>query len=353
MPISDLLNSISGTTPSVTKRKAEDDPKPASKIARKSPPQPSSKPAQPRPQSTNSPKTISRPSNGSGLAPRPGPTTSQRTSAKPPVSVKPSSSLAPTADASKVPPKKGSYAEVLARAKKAQEVMGQVGKIQHKKADKIEKADRRKAPVGKAFAGNVPAGKAPTRTPDQKAGASSTGYQGTARPLQDRAAAPGARGRLPAKTGAPRPSTAKEESEVPVKKVKKAATATLGYTGTARPSSSNPRKTQKDQPRGGALLNRKPSRPSGSGRSHYDEYDEELDDFIEYDEDEEEDVGPRYDYASDGSSDMEAGIDELTGEERLAEIIARREDIEEERRDRIRKAEKAERLRKAMGGGRS
>jgi hypothetical protein len=72
-----------------------------------------------------------------------------------------------------------------------------------------------------------------------------------------------------------------------------------------------------------------------------------MDDFIDYD-DEEEDDQPRYDYASDGSSDMEAGLDELDFEERKAERIARQEDIKEDMLEKRLKAAKEERKRQAL-----
>jgi hypothetical protein len=72
-----------------------------------------------------------------------------------------------------------------------------------------------------------------------------------------------------------------------------------------------------------------------------------MDDFIDYD-DEDDEGGPRYDYASDASSDMEAGLEDIDGEERLAEQIARREDIEQERLERKLKADKEARKRQAL-----
>ena len=145
----------------------------------------------------------------------------------------------------------------------------------------------------------------------------------------------------PSKKGAP---------PEPEKKIKKAALATTGYAGTARPRPGNPAK-KTHGPRGGALLNG-PVHHHGS-KSKYDDYDEELDDFIEYDDEEDDDGrGPRYDYASDNSSDMEAGLEDIDDEERSAERIARMEDIEEQRREARLKAEKEERRRRWMAGGR-
>ena len=61
--------------------------------------------------------------------------------------------------------------------------------------------------------------------------------------------------------------------------------------------------------------------------------------------------GKRYSYYdddSDGSSDMEAGIDDIDGEERRAERIARQEDIEEERLEKSLKQKKEDRKRQAL-----
>lgn len=244
-------------------------------------------------------------------------------------------------------PKKGSFAEILARGQRAQAVMGQVGKIQHKKVDKGA------APVKKEET------KADPRTPGKKLPQTAPGAQratgtfsGAAKPGQ-RSGTPVNGGAKDGRNGKAAPpltkaqrakAAAQEERE---KRVKKAATATSGYTGTARPKpGANVKKH--NTPRGGVLLNNQgPRRPPPSKSRLDEDYDEELDDFIDYD-DEEEDEGPRYDYASDGSSDMEAGMDDIDDEERQAGIIARREDIEEERLERSLKQAKEERKRKAL-----
>ena len=89
-----------------------------------------------------------------------------------------------------------------------------------------------------------------------------------------------------------------------------------------------------------------------SRRSKYeDEYDEDMDDFIDYD-DEEDDVGPRYDYDSEGSSDMEAGLSDIDTEERRAELYAREEDRREQALEEKLKREKEERKRRLAQGGR-
>lgn len=74
-----------------------------------------------------------------------------------------------------------------------------------------------------------------------------------------------------------------------------------------------------------------------------------MDDFIDYDDEEEDDgFGKRYTYDDESESDMEAGMDELDLEERRAERIARQEDIEEDKLEKSLKAQKEERKRKAL-----
>ncbi|KAF5023641.1 hypothetical protein F66182_4310 [Fusarium sp. NRRL 66182] len=256
------------------------------------------------------------------------------------------------------PPKKGSFAEILARAQKAQQSMGQVGKIQHKKVEggTMKKPTKEEPPakVDPRAAKNLKQRSGPPPP---------TGYTGTAKPGQ-RNGTPVSGAAKDPRNGKPLPPAKQERGRPSVgrapggrapppeepKKVKKAALATTGYTGTARrqPGGDAPKK-KSEAPRGGALLNvpRAP-RPSHSKSSRYeDDYDEDMDDFIDYD-DEEDEGGPRYDYASDASSDMEAGLDDIDVEERRAEQIARREDIEEERLEKKLKADKEARKRQAL-----
>lgn len=229
--------------------------------------------------------------------------------------------------------------------------MGQVGRIQHKPVEKVLttkkereelKKEIRKDPKAAArqpskFQGNArPSSAVPQRNGVGANGAVSASRNGTADRAKDPRSAAKAR------------AVADEEQQ---KKLKKAAVATTGYTGTARPRPGAASTKKKPAP-GGALLNARPApRYGGSAkRSRYDEEeeDEELDDFIEYDEDEEDAGGPRYTYDSDGSSDMEAGMDDVWEEEAKAERQARREDIEQERLERRLKAEKEERKRKFL-----
>ncbi|KAL7947420.1 hypothetical protein V8C42DRAFT_285975 [Trichoderma barbatum] len=342
MPIGDLLAQISGgkssdspapavqRLPSVSiKRKADDD------LARndsKTPrlfAQPAKLPQ--RPATAALPRPLPLPSKTVNIASRP---------AKPAVASKPPP--VPLVDPSKpkAPPKKGSYAEILARAQRAQAVMGQVGKIQHKKVEKgaikkeRERNDVKGAPSG-AQGKKPPVGYKGSSKPGPR-----SGTNGNASSKTDRN---GAVSRPAAKATA---SSRKAPEPEPEKKLKKAAVATTGYTGTARPKPGATSKKSNAQ-RGGALLNAPPPRSGSSRRSRFeDDYDEELDDFIDYDD--EEDDGQRYGYASDASSDMEAGLDDIDDEERLAERIARREDLQEEQLEKSLKVAKEERKRKAL-----
>lgn len=224
--------------------------------------------------------------------------------------------------------------------------MGQVGRIQHKKVEK----------KGKEAVAAKPDPRSPAPGVKKSAGTSS-GYQGTGKPVQRNgmnghgmkgAPSKDARGKPMGKPGMSERER-KEAQEEHERKLKKAAQATTGYTGTARPKPGATNKKKDSAPRGGALLNRAPPRPSGPKRSSYeDDYDEELDDFIEYDDEEDDQGGPRYHYDSEGSSDMEAGLDDIDVEERRAEQIARKEDIEEQRIEQGLKAAKEERKRMAL-----
>ncbi|POR34554.1 Uncharacterized protein TPAR_05255 [Tolypocladium paradoxum] len=351
MPIGDLLAQITGekstacstattTLPQANsvpaKRKPNDDlRRDVSKTPRRvAPPQ---RPTQAQRPASEMLPASQRPAVGNGVKPSvssaTNPATMTRKSSKPSAIGRPSPTPVAASTAPRAPPKKGSFAEILARGQRAQAVMGQVGKIQHKKVEKGTAKSREEA-------------KPITQARDK----STTGYAGTSKPAP-RSGANGSGPMKEARAGAaPRSklgaAKSRVEEDAAVKKVKKAAQATTGYTGTARPRPADPARKQ-DAPRGGALLNAPKPRHSSSKRSRYeDDYDEELDDFIEYDD--EEDEGPRYGYASDGSSDMEVGLDELDVEERRAEVLARQEDIEEERLEKTLKAAKEERKRKAL-----
>ncbi|QPG97383.1 hypothetical protein C2857_006235 [Epichloe festucae Fl1] len=350
MPISDLLAQISGgktktntaptlqrTTSVPAKRKPDDDLRGNdSKTLRTSASAPGSVKANaPQGQYTGS----ARPSNTLGS--KSVGSTPRVANSGPPSRPSP----APAAAAPpRAPPKKGSFAEILARGQRAQAAMGQVGKIQHKKVEKgaVKKTRDEPQPVPIPAKGRVSGDYAGTAKPGQR-----NGHIGAQKsPVKD--AHPGLSARPPGGVSRDKSkAAAAAAAAAAAKKLKKAAAATTGYTGTARPKPGNPVR-KKDAPRGGALLNA-PRHTSSKTSRYEDDYDEELDDFIDYDDEEEEEAGgPRYDDASDGSSDMEAGLDDIDHEERRAEFIGRREDIEEERLEKTLKAAKEARKRRAL-----
>lgn len=219
----------------------------------------------------------------------------------------------PSNDVPKRPPKKGSYAEIMARGQAAQKVLGQVGKIQHKKIEKLpSKREREEMKLQRA--GKIQKGMDP-KSKFQKIGQSSVqgGKAGTTK-------------------------GAKAGEVVPEKKVKKSALATTGYAGTARPKPGGPGRSGSTP----GSSSRRPDRydDRGGSRSRRSTYsDDEEDDVEEEDE---------MDYASDVSSDMEAAAFEVDEEEAKAEKIARREDAEALAEENRLKREKEEKKRRLM-----
>lgn len=256
----------------------------------------------------------------------------------------PASNGAASSPTVKSAPKKGSFAEIMARANKAQSVMGQVGKIQHKKVEggvikkeREARVEQRPTPGkrGPGYAGSSSARK------DGQSGSSASARNGMS-----------SKSRSPAEPAAPvKGLSKKEQAEADrerERKLKKLSQAS-SYSGTSRGKPADAKRPgSKPLARGGALLNA--PKPRLSKRSSYDQddYDEELDDFIDYDDEEDDGGGPRYDYASDGSSDMEAGLDDIDSEERRAERIAKQEDIKEQRLEQELKMAKEDRKRRAL-----
>jgi hypothetical protein len=231
--------------------------------------------------------------------------------------------------------------------------MGKVGMIQHKPIDKAVTKKEREVTKPEQKAGMASGAKGKPGTPY----AGSSRSAGTIGRDNGR---PGVSARDVSRNGAVKEvrtggklkpgSVADDTAE---KKVKKSATATTGYAGTARPrpgAAANKGPSSRDkQPRHGGLL----EPPRTRRRSQEDEYDEELDDFIDYDDEEEEDPrGRQYDYDSDGSSDMEAGLSDIDTEERRAELAAIEEDRREKQLEEKLKREKEERKRRLAQGSR-
>lgn len=225
----------------------------------------------------------------------------------------------PTSSGPAKPPKKGSFAEIMARGAKAQQIAPKAGLIQHKAIgqtvmSKKEFEQQRKSKWKSAKEDTKPV--VPTSRGKQAEGGARNGS---------------IRDNQPAVKGKGRSDPA--DHDVPEKKVKKAATASTGYTGTARAGPKKPTDTRDGtsgapRSRTGGLL-AMPRR-----RDRYEDEDSEMDDFIDDDEDEDDrrPRGYRYagDYDSDGSSDMEAGADDIYVEEARASRLARQDDAREE-----------------------
>ena len=213
----------------------------------------------------------------------------------------------------KAPPKKGSFAEIMARAKQNQG--GQIGGITHKPKDKLpskkelvaEKELFKKMP-SKGVNGKDPLVRktneltlrnAPHEAKASEKGTKPSGYQGTSRSANKAAVVPGYRGTAKAK---PRP----------------------GYQGTTKAAASSKKAYHSDpeQPR------RKTKSKPTLDRRRRASYDEE--------ESEGQDSEDPYTYASEDYSDMDAGFDDLEEEDEEAARIARKEDaMEQARLDRL------------------
>lgn len=302
--IGDLLAQISGDQPKPSttsafvaplKRKADGDlPRHSDKSSRNEYPATASpRVATPVQRASGTPASMSRP-----VRPLPGRSSASTTPVTKSTSAPPGS--APSQISTAKVPKKGSFAEIMARAKAAQTSMTQVGKIQHKRIEK-----------------------GPTKREREEMKSTSKGATGKAKrkgptpPLRD--------GRNGARENGRGSRTTSAEAE---KRPKKAAAATTGYTGTARP---NPAAAKKPQPSYGSA-GRDRDRPSpGPSRPRY---------TYAASEDEE-------DYESDVSSDMEAAAYEVDEEEERAARYARKEDafaLAEENRLKMEKEEKRKKL---------
>ncbi|KFY79262.1 hypothetical protein V498_08957 [Pseudogymnoascus sp. VKM F-4517 (FW-2822)] len=303
--IGDLLAQISGDQPKPSttsafvaplKRKADGDlPRHSDKSTRHDYPATASpRVATPVQKASGTASSMSRP-----VRPLPGRSSASTTPVTKSSSAPPGSAP-PQVSTAKVP-KKGSFAEIMARAKAAQTTMTQVGKIQHKRIEK-----------------------GPTKRERDEMKSTSKGATGKAKrkgptpPLRD--------GRNGARENGRGSRTTSAEAE---KRPKKAAAATTGYTGTARP---NPAAVKKPQPSYGSG-GRDRDRPSpGPSRQRY---------TYAASEDEGED------YESDVSSDMEAAAYEVDEEEERAARYARKEDamaLAEENRLKMEKEEKRKKL---------
>lgn len=259
----------------------------------------------------------------------------------------------------KAEPKKRSFAEIMARAKAAHTAGPTLGRIQHKALERAaSKKEREEIKTEGARKARAAAKHEARPSGATHATRNESGL------LRDRDGH--RRGTTSTPSGGLVNRKAKKAPVVEEKKVKKAALATTGYTGTARPrpggtsskskgSASGPLTASRVQPadkrRYGGALSR--SRPE------YDDEDDDLDDFIEYDDDEEPPYGHggggygRGGYESPEESDMEAGMSDIDEEERRAEYQARREDQQQEALEKRLKLEKEEKKRKLLAAARA
>jgi len=184
----------------------------------------------------------------------------------------------------------------MERAKAAQEAAESAGPsgIKHKAAEKVSKRDRLKA-----------AEEAKARQRDQ----------------QQRSRPPGAPARFATSATAP------VKGSITKKDATKWTPQPLAYRGTMRPAAPGERKD---------------ARQKGQAQDKYGGYASwsDLDDA----EDEDEEDG----YDSDGSSDMEAGFDDVIREDSLAMRAAKREDDEAAKEEERLRKEKLERKRKLL-----
>lgn len=256
-----------------------------------------------------------RNSMASGQIARATPSTNpQARASKPPISLSSSSAVmpyrgtsrfdpasatptTPTGDGLKAP-KKGSYAEIMARAK-ANQSKPPVGTISHKPKEQIAPSYKKELKMKKKA------------MKDKKLGIKNNSR-------------PGSSGSL---SSSPAPGS------VANKKI-----AAPAYKGTAKPKPQLPQPTYKGTMKPASATAKPPiarDRDANPRKSRYDEYaatdEDDLDD-IEEDE-----------YGSDGSDDMEAGFTDVEQEETVAEKAARKEDEDESKMEAKLKKEKEER----------
>ncbi len=238
-----------------------------------------------------------------------GPTSSKQaapysgTSAASSVSARPAT---PAAEIPKPAPKKGSYAEIMARAKAAQTTSPAVGVIKHKPKEKLsEKKELLLAKKGLSAKGKV------VSNPRQRGQSS-----------QSKSASPA--------LGLP---SSKKLSE---KKV-----AQPVYKGTAKPAPAY-RGTMKAVPSTASSRKTPSSAGPSASKSRHNRYaassDDDIIDDEEIDEEDEEDY-------PESESDMEAGFSDVEEEEQMAVKAAKKEDDEQARIEDEHKKEKEERRR--------
>ncbi|KAJ0421800.1 hypothetical protein BJY00DRAFT_281791 [Aspergillus carlsbadensis] len=280
-PVTPVTVERKNGVPAGTKRKAEE---PLARVQKPAPSQGPTKPAPVKRVNSNTPAV----SNARPIAPL--------KSLKPPMS---NTAPAPQKNTpvSTKPPPKGSFAEIMAKAKALQQTAPtQVGMFKHQSApkEKLSKMERKKRIEAQAKEKDPKQAKRPG------------------------AAASTAASSKPGSTKV----APKREREEPT------------YRGTARPPPPQP------EYRGTAGL---PSR-NGERRGHHrSNKRSRMDEYLGTDEEDEGEYANDYDDYYSESSDMEAGLDDVEEEEAAALVAARREDIEDMRAEAAAKQEKLER----------
>ncbi|GKZ34696.1 hypothetical protein AbraIFM66950_005048 [Aspergillus brasiliensis] len=201
------------------------------------------------------------------------------------------------------PPPKGSFADLMAKAKALQEkAPTQVGMFKHQSApkEKLSKVERKKKAV-----------EAQTKEKDARSA------------------------KKPGVTAAGAAGTKAGDSKL----VKKREPEPLSYKGTARPTPSS----SQPEYRGTAGL---PPRKTLGDRKAQSRARPRMDEYLGTDEEDEGDFVDDYDDYYSESSDMEAGLNDVEEEEAAALAAARREDEEEWRAELAAKQQKLERRKK-------
>ena len=236
---------------------------------------------------------------------------------------KPQTTVSPTTATASNPPKKGSYQEILARAKQAQAL--QVGTIVHKPKEKLSSKKEialqkelalknrkgQKFPMSKSAPGSKSNSPAPSKFNsdsrfNDKMGKPTT-YQGTSKPK-------------------PQPSyqgTAKSNVQT-------------GYKGTMKAPISSGATRKKGYDSEPEQIRPKNKVPARRREAYSDEEEEDEDD-------------DHYDYASEDYSDMDAGFEDVEEEDEKATRLARKEDAQEQHRLEEMKRQKEERRRRLVG----
>lgn len=214
---------------------------------------------------------------------------------------------AATSAAPSKPPPKGSFADLMAKAKAVQKEAPKIGVLKHQAAlpkEKISKSEKKRR-MEEAAAKDKEAARLGKKS---SLGAGSAAAKSAVKPGTE-------------------PSTKRREAEEP------------GYKGTSRPPQPVYKGTAGRAPRqGGRDRHRAPRRDEYLGTDEEDEGDY----YNDYD-----------DYYSDESSDMEAGVNDMEREEYLALRAAEKEDAEDMRLEAEAKKAKLERKQKLTALARS